>query len=434
MWIEPKGFEDIHTRGNVGGPPPAGPVEVGAVRRRRDRGQGGAAAAGPRGRPAARWGEMTERAATDTNAGIVERPADPEQLAANGNGRREATARRTAPARSPARARASRPPRPTGSCSSSRGSRLLRPSAQDQLCDPVTLGPDEPVVIGVDPRLDDLRQGGRPVRELLVGDRGGESGAGCPPRCGARDVGRERRAGRLDAVRVLHRRDQHAGNVQRMDGVGDLHLHEPRVDVVLVLGLAVRRRRPCALHRASPVEPGSPCRGSRSRRSDPVARAPSPSATDPPSDHPTKTYGPSTPALAFASVQELEGIEVTSSIAAAVPPARSCRARLRGCRGRSSSSCRAVDELGLPIAHVAAAADLEEDRRRALADAAGLEGAPSASSRVSSSRPSAERPGGRGGWRRVVEGRGRRPRRRGRGPRVAAWPAAACPRPGAPAR
>ena len=51
MWIEPKGFErDPHPRQHRGAPPP-GPGEVGAVRRGRDRGTaGGAAAACSRGR------------------------------------------------------------------------------------------------------------------------------------------------------------------------------------------------------------------------------------------------------------------------------------------------------------------------------------------------------------------------------------------------
>ena len=71
MWIEPKGFEEIHTRGNVEAhrlqdPSKWVPFGVGAI-------EGKAA----RPLPVLEEGELldTERAATDTNAGIVE-PAD----------------------------------------------------------------------------------------------------------------------------------------------------------------------------------------------------------------------------------------------------------------------------------------------------------------------------------------------------------------------
>ena len=42
MWIEPAGFVETHARGQRGGAPPPGPVEVGAVRRRCAGGPGGA--------------------------------------------------------------------------------------------------------------------------------------------------------------------------------------------------------------------------------------------------------------------------------------------------------------------------------------------------------------------------------------------------------
>jgi lysine 2,3-aminomutase len=94
MWIEPKGFEEIHTRGNVEAhrlqdPSKWVPFGVGAIE-------------GKAGRPLTVLesgqlpdaSEMTERAASDTNAGIVDAGAvlTEEQLAANdrrgsGNGR-----------------------------------------------------------------------------------------------------------------------------------------------------------------------------------------------------------------------------------------------------------------------------------------------------------------------------------------------------------
>ena len=40
MWIEPRGFEELHARGNAGRAPAPGPVQVGALRRRRHRGPG----------------------------------------------------------------------------------------------------------------------------------------------------------------------------------------------------------------------------------------------------------------------------------------------------------------------------------------------------------------------------------------------------------
>jgi len=86
MWIEPKGFEDVHSRGNTEAhrlqdPSKWVPFGVGAIEGRAARpltvlesGQLPEAA------------EMTERAATDTNAGIVDPAAvlTPEQLAAGG--------------------------------------------------------------------------------------------------------------------------------------------------------------------------------------------------------------------------------------------------------------------------------------------------------------------------------------------------------------
>jgi hypothetical protein len=86
MWIEPKGFSELHTRGNTEAhrlqdPSKWVPFGVGAIE-------------GTSGRPLPVLeagdlpdaAEMTERAATETNAGIVE-PTDiltVEQLAANG--------------------------------------------------------------------------------------------------------------------------------------------------------------------------------------------------------------------------------------------------------------------------------------------------------------------------------------------------------------
>jgi hypothetical protein len=90
MWIEPKGFEDVHARGNTEAhrlqdPSKWVPFGVGAIDGKATRplqviesGQLPDAA------------EMTERAATDTNAGIVEAGdlLTPEQLAASANGNR----------------------------------------------------------------------------------------------------------------------------------------------------------------------------------------------------------------------------------------------------------------------------------------------------------------------------------------------------------
>jgi hypothetical protein len=76
MWIEPKGFEDVHTRGNTEAhrlqdPSKWVPFGVGAIEGKASRplrvlegGEGGPSALGD-----------TDRAATDTNAGIVE-PGD----------------------------------------------------------------------------------------------------------------------------------------------------------------------------------------------------------------------------------------------------------------------------------------------------------------------------------------------------------------------
>jgi hypothetical protein len=84
MWIEPKGFEDVHTRGNTEAhrlqdPSKWVPFGVGAIEGQASRplrviegGDGGPSALGD-----------TDRAATDTNGGIVE-PGDlasPEQRA-----------------------------------------------------------------------------------------------------------------------------------------------------------------------------------------------------------------------------------------------------------------------------------------------------------------------------------------------------------------
>ena len=87
MWIEPRGFEEIRSRQHRGPPPPGSskwvPFGVGAI-------EGKANKALPvleSGQPP-EAAEMTERAATDTNAGIVESTdlLTPEQLAANGEG------------------------------------------------------------------------------------------------------------------------------------------------------------------------------------------------------------------------------------------------------------------------------------------------------------------------------------------------------------
>ena len=82
MWIEPKGFEDIHTRGNTEAhrlqdPSKWVPFGVGAIE-------------GTAGRPL-KVLEPGARAATDTNAGIVELgdllPEESrERRATNGNG------------------------------------------------------------------------------------------------------------------------------------------------------------------------------------------------------------------------------------------------------------------------------------------------------------------------------------------------------------
>ena len=93
MWIEPKGFERGPYARQHGGAPAPGPVEVGALRRRRDRG---------RGRRAAR---RCSSRATATSP----RPT-------------------TDPARSPDRVRASRPDRPTESCSRRRYRRIAATS------------------------------------------------------------------------------------------------------------------------------------------------------------------------------------------------------------------------------------------------------------------------------------------------------------------
>lgn len=72
MWIEPKGFQEVHSRGNTEAhrlqdPSKWVPFGVGAIQGR---------AAGVRGRDLGRLepGELDdiERAATDTNSGIVE--------------------------------------------------------------------------------------------------------------------------------------------------------------------------------------------------------------------------------------------------------------------------------------------------------------------------------------------------------------------------
>ena len=74
MWIEPRGFEEIHTRGNLRGAPPPGahkwvPYGVGAI-------EGQARAAFPALEEGNGDGLLdSERAATETNAGVVE-PGD----------------------------------------------------------------------------------------------------------------------------------------------------------------------------------------------------------------------------------------------------------------------------------------------------------------------------------------------------------------------
>ena len=89
MWIEPRGFDEIHARGNSEAHRLQDPDKWVALRRRRDRGPLGSAAPGPaerrRGRAAG------------------QRPGRPSPS--------------TAPARSHGRATASPPPQPTGSCS-----------------------------------------------------------------------------------------------------------------------------------------------------------------------------------------------------------------------------------------------------------------------------------------------------------------------------
>jgi hypothetical protein len=72
MWIEPKDFEDVHTRGNTEAhrlqdPSKWVPFGVGAIEGKADRPLR-VLASGPQGDSM----EATERAATDTNAGVVE--------------------------------------------------------------------------------------------------------------------------------------------------------------------------------------------------------------------------------------------------------------------------------------------------------------------------------------------------------------------------
>ena len=81
MWIEPKGFEEIHTRGNTEAASPPGPVEVGAVRRRRDRGPGGRSRC-PSSRPApARVERRTAAAKPEYGPGEEPRPREGEPTA-----------------------------------------------------------------------------------------------------------------------------------------------------------------------------------------------------------------------------------------------------------------------------------------------------------------------------------------------------------------
>ena len=107
MWIEPKGFEDVHTPRQHRGASAPGPVEVGAVRRRRDRGPGDPAAARPRGRRGRPVGARRHRPGGDRHergdrrAGRPARPTEQRADRAAGVVR----ARRGAP---PARRRADR--------------------------------------------------------------------------------------------------------------------------------------------------------------------------------------------------------------------------------------------------------------------------------------------------------------------------------------
>ena len=135
--------------------------------------------------------EAGERAATDTNAGIVELgdllPEESrERNGANGNG----SGKTYGPGEEPR----PREGEPTASAhgelssSSARGSRRFD-ERQDQPGDLPTLGSQEAIVVGVDARLDDLRKRGRPVGELLVRNRGGERGAAAGHQGHARDRG-----------------------------------------------------------------------------------------------------------------------------------------------------------------------------------------------------------------------------------------------------
>ena len=119
MWIEPKGFEETHTPRQHRGASAPGPVEVGAVRGRRDRGPGDAAAAGARGRRGRPVGARRHRPGGDRHERRDRRAGRPRVRGAASRGRGQAPgrARVRARARSRVRATASRPGRPTESSS-----------------------------------------------------------------------------------------------------------------------------------------------------------------------------------------------------------------------------------------------------------------------------------------------------------------------------